>query len=666
MATVDRSREVYEVALEHVQLRAARASLRAQGAEPELIAAIERSLAGTGGRLASATRDGTDRMSALAATFDLEPVEVDFVWACVAIAAEPRLLIHAQALAGADARRGMSLGLYAQIAELDGETSRRLALRIAGDHPLLACRLLEPADATAVPSAVPLIAARRLAAHLAGGDGIDARVAGAGGVVRVPAHPRYDERQGDALQRLAEGLAADAPMVISIEGPAGVGRKTAAAVVAARAGRQAVFMDVRRMPRSAGALFEAGGALLRECVLRGAIPVFAEIDDLLGDQDGADLLRTLARTLDGFPMTVVVTGNVRGIELNLTRGLLRVEWPIADTATRRVLWESHLAPQDQERLAPDLDGLALRYRLGAGGIERAARTAALFARSADALALGHLVSGVRNNIAERLGSLAKRVEVKQSWEDLILAPDIVDQIQALIARVRRAHQVYEEWGFHRKAARGIGVPVLFSGAPGTGKTMVAGIIARELDLELLQVDLSQVVSKWIGETEKQLSRVFDAAEAGHALLLFDEADSLFAKRTEVKGATDRYANLEVNYLLQRVEAFGGITVLTTNLDASLDQALKRRLAAHIVFWPPDEDERETLWRRLLDTGNAPLADDFDFGELARVYAEMTGANIRNAVLAAAFLASSEGRPISQSHLERAARGEYRTMGRVLR
>jgi AAA+ superfamily predicted ATPase len=363
----------------------------------------------------------------------------------------------------------------------------------------------------------------------------------------------------------------------------------------------------------------------------------------------------------------VVTGTVRGIETGVTRPQLRVDWPAPDTATRRRLWESALGDR-AAGVADDLDGLALRYRLGAGGIERAVATAAILARSAGdpAVALPHLVAGVRNSISERLGTLATRIEVKQGWSDLVLAQDIGDQVQALIARVRRAHQVYEDWGFSGKAARGIGVPVLFSGPPGTGKTMVAGIIARELDLELLQVDLSQVVSKWIGETEKQLGKIFDAAEAGHALLLFDEADALFAKRTEVKGATDRYANLEVNYLLQRVEAFGGITVLTTNLDASIDKALKRRLAAHIVFWPPDEEERADLWRRLLDTGAAPLADDLDFTELARAYPDMTGANIRNAVLAAAFLASSESTRISQAHLDRAARGEYRTMGRVLR
>jgi AAA+ superfamily predicted ATPase len=668
MLEMSRSRDVYEAALEGVHLRAMRAALRASDDDPAIVAAIDRTLEATVGRLEALSSEGSDRMSELAARLGLEPAEVDLLWACVAATAEPRMLVHTHSLLGSDARRGMSLGLYALIADLDGTVSRRLALRLDSEHPLVACRLLEPADVAATPTARPLVAARRLAGYLAGEDAVDAKVAATGGLVTVPANVCYDDAQALSLERLAEGLAVPAPLLISVEGPYGVGRRTGVAAAAARAGRSTVAIDVKRLPASAAALEDALGSLLRECVLRGAVPVVAEIDDLIGSSPEGDArMRTLGRVVDAFPMTVVVTSNLRGIEVPTGRRLFRVDWPVADTAARRRLWRSYLGAA-AVGLADELDGVALRYRLGAGGIARAADSAAIIARSSGqaGMTAHHVVAGVRNNIAERLGSLATRIEVKQRWEDLILSQDIMDQIQALIARVRRAHEVYEEWGFHRKAARGIGVPALFSGPPGTGKTMVAGIIARELDLELLQVDLSQVVSKWIGETEKQLSKVFDAAEAGHALLLFDEADSLFAKRTEVKGATDRYANLEVNYLLQRVEAFGGITVLTTNLETSIDMALKRRLAAHVVFWPPDEDEREALWKRLLDTGAAPLADDLNFAHLARSYPDMSGANIRNAVLSAAFLASSESTPISQAHLERAARGEYRTMGRILR
>jgi SpoVK/Ycf46/Vps4 family AAA+-type ATPase len=235
----------------------------------------------------------------------------------------------------------------------------------------------------------------------------------------------------------------------------------------------------------------------------------------------------------------------------------------------------------------------------------------------------------------------------------------------LIARIRHAHRVLEIWNFKQKLARGAGVAALFSGPPGTGKTMVSGLIARELDLELYQVDLSRIVSKWVGETEKQLAKVFEAAEAGHALLLFDEADALFAKRSaEVKSAVDRYANLEVNYLLQRVESFGGVVILTTNLDTSIDPALRRRLASHIVFTQPERDEQLRLWRSMLSTG-APLAPNLQLDKLAEEFEAMSGANIRNAVLAAAFLASEQDTVIGFDHLRRAARGEYRAMGHVL-
>jgi SpoVK/Ycf46/Vps4 family AAA+-type ATPase len=208
------------------------------------------------------------------------------------------------------------------------------------------------------------------------------------------------------------------------------------------------------------------------------------------------------------------------------------------------------------------------------------------------------------------------------------------------------------------------VAALFSGPPGTGKTLVAGLIARELDREVFRVDLSRVVSKWVGEIEKQLGELFDAAESSDALLLFDEADSLFARRTEVKSSSDRYANLEVNYLLQRIETFQGVTILTTNLDTSIDAALRRRLAGHIVFWPPDHDERVALWERYARCG-APVRGALDLDQLAADYPDMTGANIRNASLAAAFLAAATGGAITQDLLVRAARGEYRAMGRVL-
>jgi SpoVK/Ycf46/Vps4 family AAA+-type ATPase len=394
----------------------------------------------------------------------------------------------------------------------------------------------------------------------------------------------------------------------------------------------------------------------RECLLGDAVPLLANLDAAPESER-----RRLALLLDEMPGVVVATSGQNGPELGLRRPLVRVPVAVPAAVTRRELWKRALG-RDAAKI--DLDLIARRYRTGASGIARAV-TAARFLVSGDGvLDTSAVIGGVRASVEERLGELATRVPVTQSWDDLVLPDDLLDQIKALVARVRHAHRVLDQWGFGRKLARGQGVAALLSGPPGTGKTMVAGLIARELELDLLQVDLSRVVSKWVGETEKQLSALFDAAEAGHALLLFDEADSLFAKRTEIKGANDRYANLEVNYLLQRVEAFGGITLLTTNFETAIDPALRRRLAAQIAFWPPGDAERTMLWRKAIPP-EAPVAGLLDHESLSLRYPNMTGANIRNAAIAAAFLAAGEDVALTQDHLERAARVEYQAMGRVL-
>ena len=270
---------------------------------------------------------------------------------------------------------------------------------------------------------------------------------------------------------------------------------------------------------------------------------------------------------------------------------------------------------------------------------------------------------IRTLLDGELSTLGRLVEWKQTWEDLVLPDDIQEELRELISRVRHRKHVLDEWGFGRKVGKGTGLSALFSGPPGTGKTMVAGIIAAELGLDLYQIDTSRLVSKWIGETEKNLARLFDAASAGHAVLLFDEADSLFAKRTEVKSSNDRYANLEVNYLLQRMESFEGISILTTNLETSVDEAFRRRLAFRITFPLPEVEERERLWRAMLPA-KAAVAPNLDFKALATRY-EMSGGYIRNAVLRAAYLAAADGQMITQSHLQRAAVLEYTAMCKII-
>ena len=487
-------------------------------------------------------------------------------------------------------------------------------------------------------------------------------MAACGGVVAVPEGLVHDEGQRQALARLARAVGALEPSFIVVEGPEGVGRRTAAALVAGRARRRAVAISAARVGTAIPAIEEALAGLRREALLTGALPVVCDLEEWLS-QPAPGVVHAVARALDEFPVTVVGTASHAGLDLRVRRPVARIELGLPAPETRAVLWRKALG---EHRLSDeDLEVLAARHAMGAGGIARAGALAhAQLQPPATSPTMADVTAGVRNMIADRLKGLAGRVAVRQSWDDLILPDDTLDQIRALVARVRHAPTVLGRWGFDAKLPHGAGMAAMFTGPPGTGKTMVAGLIARDLGLELYVVDLSQVVSKWIGETEKQLGRIFDAAEAGHALILFDEADALFAKRTEVKGATERYANLEVNYLLTRIEAFSGVAVLTTNLDTSIDPALRRRLAATVAFWPPELPERTRLWQSMLSTA-APMAADIDVAVLARDFPALAGGHIRNAAVAAAFLAAAAGEPIGQEHLLRAARAEYRSLGRVL-
>lgn len=271
-----------------------------------------------------------------------------------------------------------------------------------------------------------------------------------------------------------------------------------------------------------------------------------------------------------------------------------------------------------------------------------------------------LEGAVRRLSSGSIDRLARRVRPRYQWEDLVLDDDRSDQLRELVARYRNSQIVYDDWGF--PAVPSSGLISMFSGDPGTGKTMSAEVLAGELGLDLFVVDLAAVVSKYIGETEKNLEEIFSAAAVGNQVLFFDEADSLFGKRTEVSDARDRYANLEVSYLLQRLEIFEGLVVLATNFSNNIDSAFLRRIDISIDFVQPEEPQREELWRRSFPA-NAPLADDVDAAELAEKY-ELSGGSIRKASLYAAFLAAEAGEHISRDRISMAVDREYQKLGRL--
>jgi SpoVK/Ycf46/Vps4 family AAA+-type ATPase len=369
---------------------------------------------------------------------------------------------------------------------------------------------------------------------------------------------------------------------------------------------------------------------------------------------------------DGRLWVILTTRGEPADLLRLAPGtqLLRQEMP--GEAEQLRLWQRALPPTVARApdLAPEL--LVRRYKLTPGDIGEAAAVAITSATrrgAAEPVTLTDMVDAVRGRLRHRLKDIADVVTTTVEWTDIVLREDIVDRIVELLSVVQYEKTVMDDWGFGRRFSYGRGLAALFSGPPGTGKTMIAGLIAKELGLELFQVDLSRVVSKWVGETEKNLGVAFDEARNARAILLFDEADALFGKRSEVKSSNDRYANLETNYLLQRIEAFQGIVLLTTNRDTNIDEAFRRRLRFRIEFPTPDVREREQLWRTMIPA-SAPTARDVDFHALAERF-QMTGGYIKNAAMRAAFLAAASGsKVISQAILEKAVALEWEEMGKL--
>ena len=456
----------------------------------------------------------------------------------------------------------------------------------------------------------------------------------------------------EVVPSFVEGIAAlPAPVLIAV-GPEGAGRATRLAATAALVGRGTLRIRAPELAHEPVRLRRQLRALLREACLFDVVPLFEDLD-----------------STPELPVSAVLDGELR----HFTGPILASAQAPVRFSTRPVIAQRLVRPEGLGRrqqwgaLLPEaaadvIDRAATRYALWPGAIAAAARNARALAGDDQPVTAAAIHAGVRAHLGEQLDGLATRIDWRQTWDDLVLPPDQFEQLIELVARVRHRGHVLEAWGFGDKIGKGHGVAALLSGPPGTGKTMVAGLIAHELGLDLYQVDLSKVVSKYIGETEKQLAALFDAAESGQAIILFDEADALFAKRSAVKSSNDRYANLEVNFLLQRIEAFTGIALLTTNHETAIDEAFRRRLALHVRFPMPDEAQRAALWRAMIPA-KAEVAPELEVDQLAREFV-MSGGYIKNAVVRAAYLAADQGAPIEPAHLRRAARAEYEGIGKI--
>ena len=391
----------------------------------------------------------------------------------------------------------------------------------------------------------------------------------------------------------------------------------------------------------------------RETVL-GAVALLIELDK----DDAAEQTRVAAALVEEVKGIVLLAG--REPLSTLRRAAVRFDVNKPGAREQRGLWEAALGDASRP-LNGELDRVVAQFNLGTHLIHAAsAETLAGGATGGPALA-GGLWQACRVQARQRLDDLARRIEPAATWSDIVLPAGSVKTLREIAGQVRQRATVYEKWGFAAKSARGLGISALFAGASGTGKTMAAEVLANELNLDLYQIDLSALVSKYIGETEKNLRRVFDAAEEGGAILLFDEADALFGKRSEVNDSHDRYANIEVSYLLQRMESYRGLAILTTNMKESLDTAFLRRLRFVVQFPFPDAAQRAEIWRRVFPA-DTPL-DALNHAGLSRL--DVAGGNIRNMALNAAFLAAEAREPVRMIHLLQAAQNEYAKLERSL-
>jgi SpoVK/Ycf46/Vps4 family AAA+-type ATPase len=341
-------------------------------------------------------------------------------------------------------------------------------------------------------------------------------------------------------------------------------------------------------------------------------------------------------------------------------------FPALPFPLRQQVWEREIESVFNARNGTDINALANQFVLTGGQIRDAVQSARDDLRlrgKPDALPCpADLFAAARAQSQRDLSSLAQHIEPVYSWDDLVLPAATLSQLREIASAVKHRHVVYDQWGFEQRLSLGKGMKALFAGPSGTGKTMTAEVIARELGLDLYKIDLSTIVSKYIGETEKNLDRIFRAAQSSNAIIFFDEADALFGKRSGVKDAHDRYANIEISYLLQKSEEHDGFVIHATNLSLNIDEAFKRRMNYTIEFPFPDERHRELLWRGMFPS-QTPLGDDLDFAFLGRQF-PLSGGNIKNAALAAAFLAAAEESSVEMRHLIQAVASELQKLGKL--
>lgn len=616
--------------------------------------------------------------------FNLDDDEADFLLIALAPEVDLRYETLYAYVQNDVAKKRPTVDLALKLLYPDSLTRLHNLQKLSSDSPLLRHNLLhllpDPQDTSPPRIAHYLQVDNRIAAFLLGRNEIDERLRPfthihyAANDNQSPIPDSFSQHQDlqslppdlrTQFSRTAAYLAGQAG-VICLSGAYGTGRHVVATAMSTEMKLNLITVDLQSALLTPLPFTQILPWLLQEAQLQNAALYLAPFhlirtDAKLHDTFWSTILVNEAETIHcpifiGDSIPVYPTGAWPSLPFFL------FELPLPDAVARERLWHRALHGHQLDDLA-DVTAVAHKFRLSPGQIADAARYTAVQAATANqAITNNDLHEAARTRSNQALRDLAQKLEPKYSWDDIVLPRHVLRQLRDTYHAVKYRHIVYGQWGFANKLSLGKGLNVLFSGSSGTGKTMAAEILAHELGLDIYKIDLSTVVSKYIGETEKNLGRIFSAAEASNAILFFDEADALFGKRSEVKDARDRYANIEVAYLLQKMEEYDGITILATNLQGNMDDAFARRLHHAIEFPFPDKELREQIWRHVFPS-ETPLAADIDFSFLARQF-ELTGGNIRNVALAAAFMAADKETAVDMALLILGVARELQKMNRL--
>ena len=560
-------------------------------------------------------------------------------------------------------RKYVTVHLALSLFATDREIGSGLRQSFLPEAPLFKFKLIEREHSTQLSigwNSGPLRINPRIADYLQGINRLDERAA----VFLKPVSPVESLPQSyqeivDKLRHLIEtNDKRFSPPAINLTGFGITGRRNVASRLCEVLKIKLYRLNLKRLQASEIQEHDIAPVLERECLLLPAA-IFIDASELEDNNGPTKML--LEALIEDLKVFFILSSRE---PWRCERELLIVSIPKLKAGEQVVLWEQQLGHQDV-CLDGQIDALVEQFDFESDMIAKTITSAGSKSRMRDGktaeITGDDIWSACRELSRNDLEGLAQRIVPYYGWEDIVLPREIFEQLQDIAAQVAHRALVYEKWGFGAKLSRGRGISALFSGTSGTGKTMAAEILANHLKLDLYRIDLSAVVSKYIGETEKNLRRVFDAAEQSGAILFFDEADALFGKRSEVKDSHDRYANIEINYLLQRMEDYRGLAILATNMKSLLDQAFLRRLRFHVEFPFPDAEYRRQIWQKSFPPQTA--LGDLDYRFLGRL--EVPGGNIKNIALNAAFLAADDGQVIEMPHILRATKREYAKIDKMV-